>query len=78
MENSNPFLSGPIKCPICNQGYSETYITEDGICDYCDQDRLDREEEQRKKADYEALQKEWEGLSGKQQWSRIRDALRLS
>ena len=34
-------VNGLIKCKICNQGYNPKYITEDGICDFCDQDHLD-------------------------------------
>ena len=29
------------KCPICNLVVADDLITEDGICDYCDSDRLD-------------------------------------
>ncbi len=37
-------LKVDIKCTKCKQDYNPKFITEDGICDYCDAENLDNKD----------------------------------
>jgi hypothetical protein len=58
-------VSGDVHCTECRQGYNPEFITEEGLCDWCDQERLEA-------LKFQHDQKEWDKLSPEQREKQIK------
>lgn len=52
-------VAGDFPCDKCGQAYKQQYITDEGLCDWCDEERFDQIQHEKDLAEFD----EWNKLS---------------